>query len=256
MDDLKKWLENKEPVYAEGLILLAKYGRNRILLQNLNRREHMKKLRYELEKIYGHHSTDKKIKSDAQKARKAAETIVLTPKTMVEEITAEKKVFRMKIVRDKKVVNYDDLPESLKKVHDQTVEAYKLQRSIHEKIKLMKEATDEERQPLVAELLKLDETVRENWKKIDAWDGKPDEPKGDTPPAPPVDETVKQINSAKKYITDNKKKLAAAIEAKDEKKVVKLTKGIQERVDFLIAQKQNFKPKSIDELKALGIKIS
>jgi hypothetical protein len=54
MQEIKTWLENPERKYREGIELYHKYGRNKLLLSNFQKKEtkyHWEKLTYELGKI-------------------------------------------------------------------------------------------------------------------------------------------------------------------------------------------------------------
>jgi len=56
MDDIKTWLDSQDKEYAQGVSLLAKYHKNRILIKNFsngNPAFHFKKLEYELKKLIG-----------------------------------------------------------------------------------------------------------------------------------------------------------------------------------------------------------
>jgi len=256
MEELKQWLESDEPDYFTGLNLFARHGRNRILLQNLNRRQHPGKLKYELQKIYDRMEADQKATQKPKPPKTMPAIIYLTQESKPEEVDPEKEV-RLKIVVGEKQVNYEDLPASLKEVYDSTIENYKVMRGLHEKLKLMENGKPEDREPLVQQLISLDESIREGWTKIDAWDGQPDPvippaDKKDSSEAKPID--AKRISANRKYISDNKKKLAGFIEAKDAK-ADGLRLKIQERVSELLQAKEGIDEKVMNELKALGIKI-
>lgn len=51
MENIKAWLDSKEPDYNEGIALLSKHCKNRILIQGLLRKENPGKVRYELTKV-------------------------------------------------------------------------------------------------------------------------------------------------------------------------------------------------------------
>ncbi len=265
MEKIKAWLDSEDPDYHEGLILLAKNTKNRILVQNLNRRTHHKKLKYELQKIYDRNVTSSKIVKANKKQAKEDQIFILTPKTKAEDVNPSKKL-KIKVVVNKKEVDYNDLPSSLKKIYDNTVEAYKIMRTMHEKLKLMSKAPDTQRAALVEQLTKLDDTIRGNWETIDKWDGTPDEPKNDSNDSsgdnkgaddkggnsdPGID--AKRIGTNRKYITSNKTKLAKLIEAKDAKADA-LRDKVQQRVDELRKADVGFEEDTVTELKQLGIK--
>lgn len=145
-------------------------------------------------------------------------------------------------ILDKKGVTREMLPPSLRDRYDENTLNYKLMRSKHEKLKLMKDDTDEKRAPLCQELAALGDKVTENWAVIDAWDGKPIvEAVVSTP-------TAKDVSNARSYISKNKDKIALG----DAKREAYLNK-VQDRVNIIITAGEEFEQESIDELKSLGI---
>lgn len=241
---VKDWLDSKERDYEAGLVLFAKFSRNRVLLARLSRKgkEWPSKLKYELNKILvingGNpsavsflHDPDAKIEKTIPKG---------------EEIDVAKWV----IERGGNIVKPEQLPENLKKLWLDATDKYKKLRSLHEKMKLIgKDATDEQREPIAEEMRTLDDAIRANWDKIDAWDGKPAEPKQEKPKGDAKSD-VKAVNAASTYISRNKAKL------NDPKTKEKYLPKIQERVNTVIAGGVEIAAKTVTELTAHGVTFS
>ncbi len=256
MENLIEWFEEKD--YAKGLILLAKYSKNRILLQNLSRKQNPKKLEYELKKI-----TDlmplkgKKLKEKELKIVGASENdgtqgkdpepIPIKGTSRMLGADSDKLI----IVRNNLEVKLEDLPEKHQTLWKQNRDSYKQVRALHEKLKLMENASDEGRKPLIDRIRQLDESIRANWEIIDAWQpGSEDTTENGIPDDDSAIIAHKRINANRKYISINMQKLA---EEKNQQKAGKLKAKLQERVNELKAANEELKPKTIEELKSLGI---
>lgn len=246
MIKLQEWFESETRDYGIGLALLGTHCKNRILLQNLARKQNPGKLEYELKKAL---DRKKELDAEADETEKTKEAEakggikkVVTASVKDVEPLPEK----VKIVRNDREVNYDDLPEDIQKLWDENRDAYKEIRALHEKLKLMEKATPEDRQPLTERIATLDEKIRTNWQTIDAWQpGSEPEAKQE-----PVQIDHKRINANRKYISTNLKKLA---DEKDEAKAAKLREKIQERVTELVAAGETIGEKTVEELKQAGI---
>ena len=75
-----------------------------------------------------------------------------------------------------------------------------------------------------------------------------DEPKAEEPA-----DIAKKVNAARKYLSENKKKLAT-LQNTDEKKFNALLLKVQERYDFLIQTGNTVDADQVAELVALGLK--
>ncbi|MDA3943696.1 MAG: hypothetical protein PF694_09185 [Bacteroidetes bacterium] len=186
MEEIKAWLNSPEKDINAGIALFQMYSRNRALLLYLTRKRDERKLIYELEKL----------------AKHANLKPVTQPRAMREKMQTAPPPAPdpdgHKIIKPKRV-NREDLPDALKVVYDGVAEAYKLQRVVHEKMKLSE--TDEDRAALRAELVKLDDDIAAGWDAIDQGMMVPE------PEAPKVAEKqytvqdIKAINSARTYIS-------------------------------------------------------
>lgn len=236
MATLETWFEKKD--YREGLLLLAKYCKNRALLRNLNKKKNAEKLFYELKKI-------------AQNMR----VVILKKPEAPKKVTEAKPVNENKlaqdpdmktIIRNNKVVDIDQLPSDIKKLWEQNRSAYKEIRVLSEKLKLMEKASDEDRRPLTERMIELDDMVRDNWEVIDAW--QPGQPEKNGQKNEIIDH--KRINANRKYISTNLEKLQAGI---DEKKAELIRENIRLRVKEIKEAGEEISQKTIDELAKVGV---
>lgn len=233
VEKIKKYLSQDDRDYDEGLILLSKASKNRILIQNLGRKQFSAKLDYELIKVVDRYeaanatpviepSKDENQHKDPQEDEDINDS----------DIPVIKEVGRVRVIREGQNVNYDDLPEELKKKWDENAEAYKEARSLHEKLKLMEKAKAEDRAPLVSRLVELSHIVRSNWDVIDSWDPKSDKSKTSDKPDQKIDH--KRIQANRKYISINLKKY-------EDKPDDKLKSSIQQRISELVTAGEKFK---------------
>ncbi|WP_372775646.1 hypothetical protein [Mangrovibacterium sp.] len=258
---LQEWIESEEKDYGIGLALLGKFSKNRVLLQNLSRKQNPKKLEYELKKAFEYEEA--KSKSLAAKAKKKAgkkekkEADAPVDETtgkkephsdqVIDQTNAEPGPQRLKIVRNDTEVKYEDLPEEIQKLWDNNRDAYKEIRSTHEKLKLMGKAPAEDRAPLLARIDELDSAIRKNWDVIDAWQpGAEAEEKKE-----PVAIDHKRINANRKYISTNLKKLADG--NVQDKKIDEVKAIIQARYNELKDAGEEFATETLSELAKAGI---
>lgn len=171
-----------------------------------------------------------------------AEGIVAATKNELELMADQVITGKLKIVREGKEVSFGDLSPEMKARWEQNRDAYKEIRVLHEKLKLMENATPEDRQPLTQRISELDDKIRENWKEIDAW----------VPAAENKIEAIdhKRMQANRKYISTNLKKLA---EVTDPVKKAKVVAELQGRFNEVKASGETFAPETIDELAKAGV---
>lgn len=191
------------------------------------------KLQYELEKL---------VPSEKKKSPQKPElkTIpVLPPKVQApDSIPQTQPVVRTKVVRNDREIRYDDLPKSLQILWDQNRDDYKMIRSYHEKLKLLEKASDDDRKVLVAEILKMEESIRERWEKIDQYHPSEDAGKLD----------YKRIQANRKYIS---KSLSELRNGRSPETIIST---LQQRVDELTGAQVNLTDKTIAELRKYGVR--
>lgn len=221
MQTINDWLSGGQD-YTSGLALLAKYSKNRILLQNLSRKPIPEKLEYELRKL----------------------TKIPAP---VSVVPTEKEPLQPEIEDPVKVgtipkIDTSVLPDHLKKLWDETAEKYRLARGIYEKLKLTSEA--DQRAPLVEELENYRKEIRVNWDIIDSWALEQTKGKQESV----IDE--KRINANRKYLSEGKKAVMTLSGATRAKKL----EGMQRRINELLSAGEKFDPENQKELEELGMK--
>lgn len=221
MEAISEWLSSDRD-YNVGLALLAKYSKNRILLQSLSRKSLPVKLEYELRKL---------VKSDVpDDVACNHEPVEPSGKTDILEVGGKPRV------------DPDDLPDHLKKLWDETAEKYRLARATHEQIKRM---TDINQRAAYIELLENYRfEIRENWKVIDAF------VKEQNNPGTPVVVDDKRVNANRKYLSDGKKVIAVLSGAVRAKKL----EAMQRRINELLSAGEKFDIQNQKELEELGLK--
>lgn len=161
--------------------------------------------------------------------------------SQVEEIMAGK----LEVIRNGRKVKFEDLSPEMQARWNQNANGYKEIRALHEKLKLMENATPEDRQPLTQRMCNLDDQIRDNWAEIDAYVPVPTDL---VPGAPVIDH--KRIQSNRKYISTNLKKLP---EQTDPVKAAKVVAELQKRFDELKAAGETVSLETIDELTKAGV---
>ncbi len=256
MDEMKKlqeWFQKKD--YETGLILLAKYSKNRNLLQNLHRKRYPAKLEHELKKfIKVHHDVESigikiiqpKIDPVPKIPPEGIKKTVSVENSEIEKLPDNGKG-KLKILENDRKVIYDELPTELQRLWEQNRDAYKEIRSLHEKLKLMEKASPDTRQPLTVRIAELDDMIRINWEAIDRW-----VPGQGTEVIKIKEVNHKRINANRKYISINIKKLSDPANAKGYGETLK---KVQARVDELLAAGEEISEKKAEELRKLGVKL-
>ena len=280
MLSIKDWLNADVKDYGIGLAILGTNSKNRMLLQNLSRKQNPAKLEYELRKIAVQKGIDlnaedpgdtkdlenlddsggnqqesgqKDLGANPEVGENAAtsdnnppQVDQATDQDNAElDKTAESVVSgKLTIVRGEREVKFEDLPEEMQARWNQNRDASKEIRATHEKLKLMENASDEDRQPLTARIAELDDLIRANWEAIDAWKPVPAKTKEDETG---IDH--KRINANRKYISTNLKKLA---EDMDEVKAAKIRDQIKLRLKELKNAGESVSDATIEELKKQG----
>jgi hypothetical protein len=240
--------------YEEGLLLLTKHSKNRVLLQNLSKKKNAAKLKYELEKVLKAMPKAEAPKAPQQsnfkppkppKPPKSAKSEKVAP---IRRVPRDENLETKKIIRDGNVIDVDQLPGDIRKLWDQNRDAYKQMRALHEKSKLMDNASVEDRGVLTGQLADLDDLVRDNWAVIDAWD--PDENRNEKNGQSNEKIDHKRINANRKFISTNLKKLQAGI---NEKKAEIIIDNLKIRVGELKDAGEEMDQKTLDELSKFGI---
>ena len=215
MQTINEWLSGNRD-YASGLALLAKYSKNRILLQNLSRKPLPAKLEYELRKL-----------------SKISEPPVVPPANVLPATDPESVPAPL---TGKPKINPDDL------LWQETAEKYRLARALHEQLKLLTDA--DQRAPFIGQLENYRKEIRPNWNVIDTWAKEQNQGNSSVT----VDE--KRINANRKYLSEGKKTVTGLSGASRAKKL----EAMQRRINELLAAGEKFDPENQKELEELGMK--
>jgi hypothetical protein len=268
-EKIKKILDtppSEMDVEAAALILLQT-NRNRILYQNILRRGDVEKLRYELQKMYNF-----RVKEDAaaEVKKMEKETVTIVTKTFPKE---EK---RNEEDTKGKRKDHDTLPDEIKALFVENLNIFPLMRKLHEQLKLLASAKACERYPFLKELVAMDKKLRDNWDVYDNYDAASATTPEPTPtmeistaqavpePTPAEDSSVnetqdtthhpdvKEINAARKYLSENKTKLLLLKSGEETEKYQALLKKVQSRLDLLLDSNAGISEDQLNELIALG----
>jgi hypothetical protein len=234
--------------YEDKMILLMKHSRNRAMIQILSKKKHEDKLDYELKKL----SELMPELKDSLSGKKTEipntngnSDLIIKQNVLPDQEKKSSGPSRNYVIRHDREIRYDSLPDHLKKIWDINRESYSKVRSLHEKLKLMMDDSDNDRQPIAAEIVELSDAIRKNWAIIDAYD--PDNPDLNIK----VDIDHKKINANRTYISRNTKKVELLTgQAKDE-----LLTNIQLRYDELKAVGESVNENTLSSLEKIGIVI-
>ena len=244
MVTLNEWSETKD--YGIGLAILGFHCKNRVLIQNLSRKQHPGKLEYELGKIAA--TQNIQIEPVKKPVKKKEPILQSHSDQIIDQMNLEggPNGPSRNIIRSGNVISPDSLPPAIRKLWDENRNSYKLIRSLHEKLKLMGKATAADREPLVKQIISYDSLVRANWIKIDAWD--PNSPDAELK-IPVIDH--KRINANRKFICTNLKSIQTA---QNEVKAAEIRDKLQSRYNELRANGEDVDPETIVKLQSCGIK--
>lgn len=241
---IQDWLNSPKKNIFEGAELLVRINRNRMMYQYILRKRDMGKLTYELRKYL-------KIRQDGLTRR---DVVILEQKVMPdikESLTSSAIQEEEGIAEDDGEVkyhgkrdDYDELPESIRNLYEKNGTIFHKMKEEYNTLLQMEDAEPCDRYEHLKILDDLDTKYRENWNTYDSWNGED--------AAAKVEVTPKTVSAARKYISDNKKKLS---ELPEEKKELLLQK-MQERISFLVAAGETFDAEYQTELESYGLLFS
>ncbi len=237
MKTIKQWFD-EGGTFEEGLGLLRTKNRNRFMLDNIERRRDIAKLRYELSKFYG--SPTSTIRPVRQR--------VLSSAPLSQDALPSKPHERLKIIRDG-AVNYNNLPAELQPVYDKVCDQWREMRTTHEQMKLVK--TDAVRAALRQQLLKLATEHDKGWEVIDHWGATGELPKssGDSELGNPKP-NYNVVNAAKANLSRYLKSIdKITVPAKRDEQLGKIRKCVA----TIRSADGTFKEDTLTKLKSLGI---
>lgn len=251
-DKIKAYLDAKpeDRDVIAGANLLLKLNRNRILFNNVIRRpdKFADKVVYELKKYYrirlASMTVEDVVRMDHTVVPQAKETI----EAGAPEISADDDTPTEGTVARGKREDHDSLPEAIQELWKENGELYFKIKSLFEQLKTMEDAPSCDRYEYLVQLKEADIRYRENMRRYDEYKEGDDIEEND----PKV--IAKKISAARKYISDNKKRLAELRESDPEKYATLLAK-VQQRIEQLKELGANIEQAQADELNELGLTV-
>lgn len=243
MEDLTKEIKRiidlpvEDVNIEEAAMLLLRVNRNQILYKNIIHKRNIEKVLYELRKIYNFRTIDESSAKIAEMEKQVIAIIEKNPET------TDKKIAEEKIEKGLRA-DHDQLPEEIKALYLENMNIYPRMRKLHEQLKLMNNSLPCDRYPFLEELIALDAKHRENWRKYNEY-------KLGQNITKEVVADPKEVSSARKYLSVNKKKIVTMDgEGKQE-----LLDKMQERYNYLVATNAGISDEQIEEYKKLGLNV-
>ena len=236
-EQVQNWLDTPaaERSLEVGATLMLQANKNRILHQNVLRRNNFDKIEYELKKYLG----DKYQKCTQETVAELEKVVTENAGTQKPDTTGKRE-------------DHDSLPAEIQALFSRNLEIYPRMRSIHERLKVLSgegfSACD--RLPHLKELLKMDEELRENWDKYDNYD--PTKAPENNPNSDPL--TVQEVQKHRTYLSRATKEIPEKRKNGKTDSADNQLKEAQIRYDKLILDGQSFDEKMIEDLKSIGIK--
>ena len=143
--------------------------------------------------------------------------------------------------------DHDDLPAEIQQLYTDNGLLYQKMKQLFEQLKEMEDALPCDRFEYLQQLRDLDVRYRQNWEKYDAF--RPEDAKDETTAQNPA----KEVAAARKFLSSNKPRLAAALEASDDETAAALREEMQQRIALILRADGGFAPKFRAELEALGL---
>lgn len=253
---IQEWLStpDSDKDIPLGASLLYRMNRNRILYTNILARPQklLSKLKYELNK-HLKYRLDKKTVDDVVKMNR---TVISEAEDIIKNtpvIDAEKEAPQDASVAKGKREDHDSLPNGIKQLWDDNIEIFYKIKQLFETLKTMESKQPCDRYEYLKQLDELDKKYRANMYAYDSYSASDSIPAHvDDPDDKDPADLVKKINAARKYLSENKSKLAELKEADPDKYTALLAK-VQARYEFLIENGQTVDADQLDALTALGL---
>ena len=243
-NDIQQWLNSPQEQRSleKGAEMLLRLNRNRYMNAQILRRANFAKLEYELRKHL-------KIRLEGLTTREVAlmeqnhlpRISAMLDAQPVIDADADHNAGNFSGRRE----DHDELPEDIQALYQRNGEIYFKMKQIFETLKGMEDATPCDRHEYLLQLIELDKEYRENWNTYDTWSAVAAGTTKDAAQAP----TPNQLQAARKYLSENKPKLAEA----EGNAAEKLRSKMQQRVQLLVSAGQSFDPDYKSELESLGL---
>lgn len=243
-NDIQQWLNSPQEQRSleQGAEMLLRLNRNRYMNAQILRRANFAKLEYELRKhlkIRLEGLTTREV--DLMEQNHLPRISAMLEAQPVIDADADHNAGNFSGRRE----DHDELPEDIQAIYERNGEIYFKMKQIFETLKGMENATPCDRHEYLLQLIELDKEYRENWNAYDTWSAVAAGSAKDAAQAP----TPNQLQAARKYLSENKPKLAEAEgDAADT-----LRSKMQQRVQLLVTAGQSFDPDYKSELETLGL---
>ena len=246
----------------EGATLLLSLNRNRILFQNVVKRpeKYADKVEYELKKHLQIRLDDKTMSEvavmDATVVPFAENTLnkrLMMASDKADDIDVPEEL-EIAIRHAGKRDDHEELPDEIKGIWEQSADLWFKIKETYETLKTMDNAPLCDRYEYLKILDEADKQYRKNMAWYDGYVLGSEIPTAKGTELEPA-EIAKKVQAARKYISDNKKKLAEMRETTEwpNVKYDELLDKVQERFDFLIDSGNSVSDEQVAELKELGI---
>ena len=248
--DLQQYLTTPrdERDYERGALLLLQLNRNRFMHAHLVRRKNWDKLEYELKKHLN-------IRLEGLTTREVQEM----EKRELPRIRLRMEARRPILSTDKDFTggtykgrreDHDNLPAEVQALYERNADLYFKMKQTFETLKTMEDQTACDRHELLTILVGLDKEYRQNWNAYDTFGNEAADPASETGEAEAqTTATPQQVNAARKYLSQNKTKVATHEGEAAETLLAKM----QQRVNLLLSAGQTFAKEQQEELAALGL---
>lgn len=249
--DLQQYLDapREERDFERGALLLLQLNRNRFMHAHLLRRRNWDKLEYELKKHLNIRLEGLTTREVQEMEKRELPRIRLSMEAR-RPILSTDKDFTGGTYKGRRE-DHDTLPADIQALYERNADLYFKMKQTFETLKTMEDQTACDRHELLTILVGLDKEYRANWNAYDTFGSKDTDPASETgeEPAEQTSVTPQQVNAARKYLSQNKTKIATL----EGEEADTLLAKMQQRVNLLLSAGQTFAKEQQEELAALGL---
>lgn len=248
--DLQQYLTTprEERDYERGALLLLQLNRNRFMHARLLRRKNWDKLEYELKKHLNIRLEGLTTREVQEMEKRELPRIKLSMEAR-RPILSTDKDFTGGTYKGRRE-DHDSLPVEVQALYERNADLYFKMKQTFETLKTMEDQTACDRHELLTILVGLDKEYRQNWNAYDTFANEAADPASETGEAEAqTTATPQQVNAARKYLSQNKTKVATLEGEAAETLLAKM----QQRVNLLLSAGQTFAKEQQEELAALGL---
>lgn len=248
--DLQQYLDapREERDFERGALLLLQLNRNRFMHAHLLRRKNWDKLEYELKKHLNIRLEGLTTREVQEMEKRELPRIRLSMEAR-RPILSTDKDFTGGTYKGRRE-DHDTLPAEVQALYERNADLYFKMKQTFETLKTMEDQTACDRHELLTILVGLDKEYRQNWNAYDTFGNEAADPASETGESEAqTTATPQQVNAARKYLSQNKTKIATLEGEAAETLLAKM----QQRVNLLLSAGQTFAKEQQEELAALGL---